>query len=182
MPYSTVLAHTVLVITAAVLFYAAWVDLRDYKIRNELILVLVGLFIVHAIFSGQWTEIYWNLAVAFGIFLISVIFYIRKGVGGGDVKLLTVGFLWVGYAGMLPFALFLLGFAVLQAIAVWYGLIKFLDGKGRRIPFAPTIAAALIGTFMLGYLDAPPVRYVPDIPLGDQFRMDGGTAAVPQSR
>jgi prepilin peptidase CpaA len=182
MPYSTVLAHTVLVITAAVLLYAAWTDLREFKIRNELVLVLVGLFVLHAILTGQWVEIYWNFAVAFGILVISVVFYIRKGMGGGDVKLLTVAFLWAGLTGMLPLALSLLVFAVLQAIAVWYGLMKLVDGKGRSIPFAPTVAAALILTFMLGYVDPPKVSYIPDIQLGDQFRMPGAPAAVPQSR
>jgi hypothetical protein len=45
------------------------------------------------------------------------------------------------------------------------------------------VAAALILTFMLGYVDPmPPVRYVPNIPLGDQFRMPDAPAVLPQSR
>ena len=41
------LAPVVLIITAAVLFYAALTDLRDFQIRNELILALISLWFVY---------------------------------------------------------------------------------------------------------------------------------------
>ena len=41
----------VLAITSALLFYIALTDLREFKIRNEVILVLAGLFFVHALLS-----------------------------------------------------------------------------------------------------------------------------------
>ena len=53
-----------LVITAAVLFYVALTDLKHFKILNEVILVLTGLFVVHAILSGRWVSAHWNLAFA----------------------------------------------------------------------------------------------------------------------
>src|SRR5262249_46491654 len=53
MAFSPTLSQLVLVITAAALFYAAVADLKEFKIRNELILVLVGLFVVHASLSGR---------------------------------------------------------------------------------------------------------------------------------
>ena len=46
-------SQTVLILTGAVLFYVALTDLKHYKIRNELILVLTGLFFLHAILSGD---------------------------------------------------------------------------------------------------------------------------------
>ena len=49
-------------ITAAVLFYVALTDFKQFKIRNELILVLAGLFVVHAILSGRWVSAHRNLA------------------------------------------------------------------------------------------------------------------------
>ena len=42
---SPIMSHVVLVITAGVLFYAALTDLKDFKIRNELILVLAGILL-----------------------------------------------------------------------------------------------------------------------------------------
>ena len=40
MAFSAPLSHVVLVITAAVLFYVALTDFKEFKIRNELVLVL----------------------------------------------------------------------------------------------------------------------------------------------
>ena len=40
--YQIYLANSVLVITGAILFYAALTDLKRYQIRNELIAVLAG--------------------------------------------------------------------------------------------------------------------------------------------
>jgi Flp pilus assembly protein protease CpaA len=177
MPTPAVLAHTVLVITAAVLLYAAWNDLQNYRIPNELIMVLGGLFVVHAILSGRWVEIHWNIAFAFLMFLIMLFFYIRKKMGGGDLKLLTVGFLWVGYACALPFTIFLLVFALVHAIIVKMGIVKAIGADGRRVPFAPTIAAALIGVFMLGCLEHASTGSNPI-----QGERSSGQVSPPQSR
>ena len=54
MAFSPSLSHIVLVITAVVLFYMALTDFKEFKIRNELILVLAGLFEVHALLSGRY--------------------------------------------------------------------------------------------------------------------------------
>lgn len=157
-------AHVVLVIAAGVLFYAAWTDLRQFRIRNELIIVLAGLFVVHAILSGRWIEIHWNALFASAMFLLMLFFYARNWMGGGDLKLLTVSFLWVGFNGAMPFAILLLVFAGINALVAMFGWVMTIDG--RRVAFGPAIAAALIVTFMLGYMDTPPRRAIPDIPLG----------------
>jgi Flp pilus assembly protein protease CpaA len=189
MPNLTVAAHSVLVLAAAALFYAAWTDLREFKIRNELNLVLFGLFVVHAILSGRWTGTTWSfLALDLGIpvamFLISLVFYARGGVAGGDIKLLTVAFLWAGLNGSMIFTVLLLGFAAIQFGLTWLGMMP--TKKGRMVPFGPTIAAALIGTFLSGALDQPPGAYLiakPYIPLGKDFRPSPSDGpAVPQSR
>ena len=54
------LSHVVLVITAAVLFYGALTDFKQFKIRNELMFVLAGLFVVHALLSGRWVSAHCN--------------------------------------------------------------------------------------------------------------------------
>jgi prepilin peptidase CpaA len=73
---------------------------------------------------------------------------------GGDVKLAAVAFLWTGIECALVFALLLLGFAVIHTAAAKLGLVVVRRGDdgAMRIPFAPSIAAALIGVFMLGCL------------------------------
>jgi prepilin peptidase CpaA len=149
------LSDLVLVMTAAVLFYVAFTDLKDFKIRNELVATLAGLFVIHAVLSGLWTGILWNFAFALAMFAVMLVFYARNWMGGGDVKLLGVAFLWVGLRCALPFAVLLLAFASIHALIARFGLATAppADGdKHRRIAFAPSVAAALIGTFMLGCL------------------------------
>ena len=154
MAFSPVLSQVVLVLTAAVLFYAAGTDLRQFKIPNELILVLAGLFVVHAWLSGRWVSAHWNLALAAVMFCAMLFFYARNWLGGGDVKILTVGFLWVGPDCALIFTLLLTLFAMLELVAARLDWIKVKQaGDGRkRVPFAPAVAGALIACFMLGCL------------------------------
>ena len=146
------LSNVVLLITATTLFYVAITDLRQFKIRNELIITLACLFGIYAFLSGQWVYAHWNLALAFFMFAVLLFFYGRNWLGGGDVKILTVGFLWVGNRYALPFTILLLIFAVIHVIAAKLKLVSVRhDGRHSRIPFAPSVAAALIGVFILGW-------------------------------
>jgi prepilin peptidase CpaA len=158
-PYQIYLANSVLVMTAAILFYAALTDLKHYQIRNELIAVLGGLFLLHAFLSGRWPGIQWNFALALLIFVVMLYFYTQNLVGGGDVKLLTVGFLWAGIDCALPFAILLSLFAAIHAGAGklgWAEVQRTGEDKRSRIAFAPSVAAALIAIFMLGCLALVP--------------------------
>lgn len=156
-------SYVLLVLTAGVLFYAAMTDLREFRIPNELILVLAGLFVVHAGVSGRWVFAYWNVLVALVVFVVLVYFYANNWVGGGDVKILTVAFLWVGFGCGLLFSILLFVFSVFHWLTVKYRLLKFIrlrdDG---RIPFAPAVAGALIVTFLTGCLN-PPKSGLPEL-------------------
>jgi len=149
-------SQTVLILTGAVLFYAALTDLKHFKIHNELILVLTGLFFLHAFLSNHWATLPWNLGFAAILFLIMLYPYSMKMMGGGDLKLLTVAILWVGPFCALPFALFLLFFAGIHAFAVKLKLVKGKDfGNRQSVAFAPSVSAALIGVFLIGCLRPP---------------------------
>jgi Flp pilus assembly protein protease CpaA len=148
-----VASQIVLILTGAALFYVAFNDLKHYKIRNELILILTGLFFLHAFLSGRWTTLPWNLGFAAILFAIMLYPYSMKMMGGGDLKLLTVAILWVGPFCALPFALFLLLFAAIHALAVKFKLAEGKTiGKRQSVAFAPSVAAALISTFLIGCL------------------------------
>ena len=139
--------------TASILFYAAFADLRDFKIRNELVIIVGLLFFVYAGLAGQWTRIPWNIGLASLVLAVLLLFYSWGHVGGGDVKMLTVAFLWTGIDCAFAFSLLLLVFATLHVGAAKFGFanIERLEGEGSmRIPFAPSIAAALMGVFVLG--------------------------------
>jgi prepilin peptidase CpaA len=153
------LANAVLALTAAVLFYAALTDMKRYQIRNELVGVLVGLFVLHALLSDRWPSIPWNVCLALLIFAFLLYFYSQNLMGGGDVKLLTVAFLWTGIDCALPFAILLSFFAAVHAIAGklgWADLQHAGEDNRARIAFAPSVAAALIAIFMLGCLAPVP--------------------------
>ena len=145
----------VLAITSALLFYIALTDLREFKIRNEVILVLAGLFFVHALLSGRWTDLHWNIGLA-AIALAVMLFWYGQGLmGGGDLKLMTVALLWSGLHCALPFLVIVAVVAMLHALAAKFKFVQAQHVNGRmKIAFAPAIAAGLIGIFMLGCLSA----------------------------
>ena len=131
----------------------ALTDFKESKIHNELILVLAGLFIVHAFLSGRWVIAHWNLAFAALMFGAMLYFYGQNLMGGGDVKILTVGFLWVGFRCALPFAVLLAIFAGVHVVAARFGWAQVQQvGDRKRIPLAPSVAGALILCLILGCL------------------------------
>ena len=144
-------SQAVLLLTGGLLFYMALTDLKHFKIRNEFVLVLAALFILHAFVSGRWVIIQWNFGFALLLSLIMFYFYLKNMMGGGDLKLLTVALLWVGPFCALPFALFLLLFVCIHIAAV---KLKFIEARvvsGKDwIAFAPSVAAALISVFIAG--------------------------------
>ena len=54
----------ILVLTALTLFWVALTDLREFKVRNELVVILACLYVVYALFSGAWVSMQWNFAFA----------------------------------------------------------------------------------------------------------------------
>jgi prepilin peptidase CpaA len=151
------LSYAILLITAGILFYAALTDLKQFRISNELVIALAGLFFLYALQSGQWAGIPWHVGFALAMSVVMLFFYAQGWMGAGDVKILAAALLWVGVDCALAFALLLLGFATAHAIAAklgWAATQQDGTGKQARIPFAPSVAAAMIGTVMLGCLQA----------------------------
>jgi prepilin peptidase CpaA len=144
-------ANVVLIVTATTLFYAALTDLREFKIRNEFIVILACLYGIYAFLTGQWVAAHWNIGLALFMFAVMMYFYAHNMLGGGDVKILTVAFLWTGARYALPFSLILLvfgtGHVLLSKKFSWVS-VRHTGGRAR-IPFAPAVAAGLIGVFVL---------------------------------
>lgn len=144
-------AYSVLVAASALLLVAAWTDLREYKIRNDLVLALAGMYVLYAMLAGQWFNLKWDLAFAALMFALLLATYAAGWMGGGDVKILAVAFLWTGLSGALPFAILLALFSAAHTLLAMRGWVASQQNeKGhRRIPFAPSVAGALICTFIL---------------------------------
>lgn len=142
--------YFVLVVASALLFHVAWTDLREFKIRNDMVLALAGLYVLYTVLNGHWVDLRWDLLFAALMFVVMLAIYSTGWMGGGDVKILAIAFLWAGLYGALPFAILLAFFSVVHASAAKLGWVKSQDaGSRQRIPFAPSVAAALICIFVL---------------------------------
>ena len=146
-------SYSVLVATAAILLWVAVNDFRSFKIPNNFIVALVALFCLYVLVSGRWAVLHWHAGFAAAMFLLLLVCYAQKWIGGGDVKLLTVGFLWTGPQCALLFSLLMLAFALSHMVLVHYEWVQAQRVNGRiKIAFAPAIAAGLIGVFASGCL------------------------------
>ena len=155
MPANNAISLWILFASSTVLFCASITDLKEFKIRNEIVLLLAGLFFGYALASGRPALLPTNLAFASLMLLVLLYAYAREQLGGGDLKLLAVAFLWAGPWLTVPFLIFLLAFTGLAYSAAIRGWIPSqVSDAGLRMPLAPSIAAALIGTFAV-HLIAP---------------------------
>lgn len=156
MPYG-IISDIILVIASGTLCHVSLLDLRENKITNWSILLLIGLFLAHEFISGRWINIYLNLGLASVVFVFSIYFYSRDLMGGGDVKILTVAFLWVGIDCALPLAVLIMLFATIHTGIAKLGWKVSRSFEGRlRIAFAPSVGAALVCIFIMGCLRALP--------------------------
>jgi prepilin peptidase CpaA len=143
----------IIAITCSVLFYVAFADLHNYKIKNELVLLLAALYFVYVFATGTWNEALLHIGVASLIFLVMLVSYSYGLLGGGDVKLITVAFLWVGMDRAFLFAVVMLAIAGFHTGLVYLGILGAQTVNGRRrIAYAPAIAGALVVVFGSGYL------------------------------
>src|ERR1700729_4252194 len=143
----------ILVLTAATLFWVALTDLREFKVRNELVVILACLYVVYALFSGAWVSMQWNFAFALLMLAGGIYAYWLQHIGGGDLKLLTVAFLWTGPWFAAPFVILLLIFIGAYYVAAKFGFaVAKQTAAGLRIPLAPSLAGALIGVLALGLI------------------------------
>jgi prepilin peptidase CpaA len=141
----------ILLLTSAALFWAALTDFRKYKIPNGAIVVLALNYFLYALVSGNWASVPWNIGFAALMVAGMLYAYSLHKMGGGDLKLLAVAFLWTGPWSVAPFTILLLVFMgghYLAARFGWAAAERTL--AGLRIPLAPAVAGALIGTFALG--------------------------------
>jgi Flp pilus assembly protein protease CpaA len=143
----------ILALTAVTLFWVALTDLREFKIRNELIAILAGLYLAHALCSGAWVSMQWNFAFALLMLAAGTYAYSLQPIGGGDLKPLAVAFLWTGPWFAAPFVFLLLIFTGAYYIAARLGYAAAKEtAAGLRSPLATSLAGALIGALALGFV------------------------------
>ena len=149
MPYPLI-SNAILLAAVGAVFYTAWSDFKNFKIPNWSIALLTGLFIFYTLVAGRWGTIYSHVAIAVLIFAFGILFYSKNLIGGGDVKLLSVVFLWSGTECSLPLAILIMIFSTVHVCIVKLTWIGERVTVGRtRIPLAPSVAAGLVGIFIL---------------------------------
>lgn len=113
-------------------------DLRYLKIPNILIVFLLGLSTLSIAFVGDINFIISRILVFFSISLLMVIYSLISGIGGGDVKLISVLSPIFGFKETL--LIFTVSIILAAAVSVFLVLIK----KARlntKIPLSPFIVA-----------------------------------------
>lgn len=113
-----------LALFSAVMIVAAIQDVKEYRIANLFIIVLLALFPIYMLTASYEVSLLWNLGLALGFFAIGVGLFSLGVMGGGDVKLIAVAVLWVGPQGL---------FAFLIAMSlVGAGMSLFMMSSGLR--------------------------------------------------
>lgn len=119
-------------------------DIRHKRVRNEALLVLLGLVLLGCTIEIWQTERVWLTlasmvlgAISGGGILLAAAVVTKGGIGGGDIKLAAVLGLAVGFEGMLAILI------VASLLALIVGTVKRLIQKEKnlRLAFVPFIAA-----------------------------------------
>lgn len=140
---------------AFLVIYGALSDLSTFRIPNAVPYGLLALFGIHALL--MWLAglssaaeglplppVLASAGIGLFVLVVSMVFWRRGDIGGGDVKYLTACSLFMGTGGIVPFLVLLSGFALVMVLALklsagWGFLIK----AGRLPQFVKQIYARL---------------------------------------
>lgn len=136
------------------LFRIAWIDGREKRIPNKILMILlivriVLLFGKCVLYRGIWVSEFEFLVNGFwlgGCLLLAVHLMFPKGLGAGDVKLFAV----IGaYLGREPL-IFILFLSVLYASVYSIGMLLLKrDAFRNKFSFAPFIFLGVLTTMMI---------------------------------
>jgi prepilin peptidase CpaA len=139
-----------LMIVAPILVYIIVQDLRTYRIRNEAIVALLVLFGGFYLVNGDMASFTSHLIFGLAFFAVFLAMYWFGLMGGGDVKLLTVAFFWLGPENALPFSLLLGVLSLVYALGARLKLVPSYVHNGRmKVPFGPTIAISWSAAWLM---------------------------------
>lgn len=106
-----------LVLAVILLLYVAWVDFWTLKVRNASVLALLAVYLVFSVTEG-FVSLAPDLFAAVLLFLLGLIFWLIGKMGAGDAKLFFPLGLFVGHAGLVPFAVGLIAGTFLLLLAL----------------------------------------------------------------
>ncbi len=108
---------------------AAFYDLVSYTIPNFLPLLLIGAFVIFALWQGlAWPLMANHLGTGFGMLVVGWALFALGLLGGGDAKLFAATSLWMGWAGLLNYLImFSLSGGVLALILILFRRLPLPD-------------------------------------------------------
>lgn len=130
-------------------YLAALSDIRERRISNKLVLTAAGIWAIFIVLKALESmdelvalliQSAMGFIVAGSLFLI-VYFASKGGLGGGDVKFMTVMGLYLGYDGILYATL--IGSVILSVLGIVLILVKKI-GKKDALPFAPFLFIGIL--------------------------------------
>jgi prepilin peptidase CpaA len=160
---------TALFLFSLAVIYGALSDVRSYTIPNRVSYGLALLFLVYAALKWPDLPLVLHLGIGLLVFIICLVFWQLRWMGGGDVKFVAAISLWMGPQRILLFMIFL---ALLSLVFVtllraartwnpyfqgsrWPGWIKLMVQKAEEnaVPYGlPAGIAALATMFMVDEL------------------------------
>ncbi|OAP37674.1 pilus assembly protein CpaA [Sinorhizobium glycinis] len=163
--------NILIVSTVLLLLYAAWSDFRLWKIPNAIVLALTAVYALQAALKLLTAEdvgaalfsssgIAGDVGAGLLLFALGFGLWSFKLFGAGDSKLFLPIGLFIGWHGMLPFAIFLLigGIAALLILKLpmplqlaHFSVVVRLEEirTTRKIPYGVIMVAAALGTMAL---------------------------------
>ncbi len=132
-------------------YAAALTDIRSKRVPNKLVLSMAGVWIltiVPQLFFQTEKAIALMLSGLIGFAMAGVLFLVvylisRKGLGGGDVKLMAASGLYLGFNGVLPAMLY--GSVLASVFAIILIAAKKI-GRKDAIPLVPFLYVGMLLT------------------------------------
>lgn len=138
------------------LIAAAISDIRSRIISNRLNLTIAAMAVPMWLFSADplWPNLAYQIAAAFGVFLIFFAMFAVGAMGGGDVKLIAAIMLWVPISLMLPtlMVMAILGGILSAGMLIW-ATTNRQDKASIKVPYGVAIAAAGLWALHKHYLN-----------------------------
>lgn len=144
----------ILALYAAPLLVAAAWDIVTFRIPNSLNLTFLALFPLAALLAPQPVDWLWHLAAGGAVLAAGFVLFALGLLGGGDVKLLAVAALWLGWdrlpaftlsvallGGGLALLLLLLRRPAVAMVLAHLGRTPAVLQQGAAIPYGIAIAA-----------------------------------------
>lgn len=168
--------NIITLVAAALFLYSAWSDFQRWRIPNAAILALVAAYALNAAMRLVTTQdvgatlfsldgIGGDIGAGLLLFALGVVLWAFRMFGAGDAKLFLPIGLFIGWHGMLPFALFLLigGMITLLALKLpvplafaHYAVVMRIEEirASRKIPYGVIMVIATLVTMVLRHREA----------------------------